>query len=61
VVDRVGVLAYPVFELFVAERIGRRCPLFAIRSQGGLGQDALGLANPVTRPTGLLRSGCVGL
>jgi hypothetical protein len=41
--------------------MGRRCPLLAMRGQSGLGQDVLGLANPVTQPTGLLRSGCVGL
>ena len=49
VVDRIGVLAYPVFELFVAVRIGRRCPLFAIRGQCGLGQNFLSLTNPVAQ------------
>ena len=48
-VDRVGVLANPVLQLFVVARIGRRCPLFAIRGQGGLGQDVLGLANTVAQ------------
>ena len=48
-VDRVGVLANPVVELFVGVGIGRRCPLLAIRSQCGLGQNFLSLANPVAQ------------
>ena len=49
VVNRIGVLANPVFELFVGVRIGRRCPLFAIRRQSGLGQDVLGLTHAIAQ------------